>query len=118
MASAVSLEYLKSLLGSENGIATLDNDGLIPIIQLPPEMLSPFKGQFADEAELLAAYPLAGMADYAYVDDTLSFWYWNDGLATPVWVNQEIIEDDYDLLSDIEKSMVPYIIIPDPIVTP
>ena len=118
MASAVSLEYLKSLLGADNGIATLDNDGLVPTSQLPPESASPFKGHYADEAELTTAYPLANIADYAYVDDSLSFWYWNDGLSTPAWVNQEIIEADYDLLSDLEKSMVPYLIVPDEVIIP
>jgi len=116
MASSVSLEYLKSLLGAPGGIPTLDGDGEIPITQLP-DNVALFKGQFADEAELVLAFPEADLANYAYVDDTLSFWYWNAGLDTPLepaWVNQEITEGDYDDLTDLAKSMVPYLIIPTP----
>jgi len=112
MASAVSYEYLKSIQGAPGGIPILDGDGKIPDTQLPPTIVSPFKGRYADEAELTSARPTAGIADYAYVDDTLSFWYWNIGLVVPAWVNQEIIADDYDQLSDVEKSMVPYLIVP------
>ena len=118
MASAVSLEYLKSLQGAPNGIPVLDGDGEIPIGQLPSVAISPFKGQYADEAELVGEYPTASLADYAYVDDTSSFWYWNAGLTTAAWVNQEIEEADYLLLSDLAKSMVPYIIVPTVVITP
>jgi len=116
MASGVSLEYLKSLLGAPGGIPTLDDEGEIPITQLPT-LVALFKGQFPDEAALVDAFPEAGLANFAYVDDTLSFWYWNAGLEDPLepaWVNQEITEDDYDLLTDLAKSMVPYLIVPDP----
>jgi len=112
VASAVSYEYLKSIQGAPNGIPTLDGDGNIPEAQLPSSVVSPFKGQFADEADLLDDYPVAGVADYAYLDDTLSFWYWNAGLVVPAWVNQEIEEADYLLLTNLAKSMVPYLIIP------
>jgi len=118
MASAVSLEYLKSIKGAPGGIPSLDENGEIPDIQLPSSAVSPFKGHFADEAELISEYPVAGMADYAYLDDTHSFWYWNAGLIVAAWVNQEITETDYDLLDDIEKSMVPYLIVPAPAPTP
>jgi len=116
MASAVSLEYLKSLMGAPGGLPTLDENGEIPITQLP-SVLSLFKGQFADEAGLVDEHPTSELACYAYVDETLSFWYWNAGLAAPLepaWVNQEITEDDYDELTDLAKSMVPYIIVPEP----
>jgi len=111
MASAVSLEYLKSLMGAPGGLPTLDGDGEIPVGQLP-SIIALFKGQFADEAELIDEHPTAGLACYAYVDDTHSFWYWNPGLTVAAWVNQEITEDDYDDLSDLAKSMVLYIIVP------
>jgi len=116
MANAVSHEYLKSIQGAPNGIPTLDGDGNIPEAQLPPSAVSPFKGQFADETELTDEYPTAGIADFAYVDDTSSFWYWNAGLTVPAWINQEIEEQDYLLLSDIAKSMVPYLVVPNVII--
>jgi len=115
MASAVSYEYLKSIQGAPNGIPNLDGGGQVPASQLPPSAVSPFKGQFADETALTTAYPTAGIADYAYVNDTTSFWYWNAGLTTPAWVNQEIAEADYLLLSDSAKAMVPYIVVPNPV---
>jgi len=118
MANAVSYEYLKSIQGVPGGIPTLDGDGQIPEIQLPDSAVSPFKGQFADEAELTTEYPTAGLADYAYVDDTNSFWYWNPALTVPAWVNQEIEEADYLLLSTAEKAMVPYLIVATTVVTP
>jgi len=113
MASAVSYEYLKSIQGVPNGIPTLDGSGNIPEAQLPPSATSPFKGQFADETELIDEYPTAGIADFAFVDDTASFWYWNAGLTVPAWTNQEIEETDYLLLSNLAKSMVPYLVLPD-----
>ena len=115
MASAVSYEYLKSIQGAPNGIPTLDSGGEIPVAQLPSSVMSPFKGEFADEEELVLDYPTAELADYAYVDDTSSFWYWNPGLSVPAWVNQEIAEADYLLLTPAEMSMVPYIVVPNPI---
>lgn len=115
MANAVSYEYLKSIQGTPNGIPTLDDNGEIPVTQLPSSASSPFKGEFADETALTTAYPTAELADYAYVDDTSSFWYWNPGLSTPAWVNQEIAEADYLLLSAAEISMVPYLVVPNPV---
>jgi len=112
MASAVSYEYLDSIQGAANGIPTLDSGGKIPVGQLPPSAVSHFKGQFTTEAALIVAYPVAVLADYAFVTDTASFWYWNAGLTVPAWVNQEIEEDDYLLLTSAEKAMVPYLIVP------
>jgi len=117
MANALSYEYLKSIQGAPNGIPTLDGDGNIPESQLPPSVVSPFKGEFADETALTDEYPTASLADYAFVDDTSSFWYWNPGLTTPAWANQEIQEADYILLSDLAKSMIPYLVVPT-VVTP
>ena len=114
MANAVSYEYLKYIQGAPNGIPTLDGNGEIPTSQLPNSAVSPFKGEFLDEAALIVAYPTANLADYAYVEDTTSFWYWNAGLTVPAWVNQEIAETDYLALSDAEQSMVPYLVVPDP----
>jgi len=119
MANAVSYEYLKSIQGVANGIPTLDNSGTIPASQLPTPATSPFKGQFTDETALTTAFPTGSLADYAFVDDTGSFWYWNAGLlADAAWVNQEIEETDYLALSALAKSMVPYLIIPDTVTTP
>ena len=111
MASAISLEYLKSIQGTPNGIPNLNENCKIPISQLPPEVNCVFKGQFADEEELKIKYPTAKIADYAFIDETTSFWYWNAGLTVPAWVNQKIEEAEYLNLSEIERSIVPYIII-------
>ncbi|MCL2215672.1 MAG: hypothetical protein FWB91_01500 [Defluviitaleaceae bacterium] len=113
MASAVSYEYLKAIKGAPNGIPGLDENGQIPTTQLPISSLL-FLGQYATEAELVEVYASAELANYAFVDETTSFWYWNAGLTTPAWVNQEITDEDYEQLSDIEKSMVPYLIVPTP----
>ncbi|MCL2753045.1 MAG: hypothetical protein FWE44_02730 [Defluviitaleaceae bacterium] len=115
MASAVSYEYLKAIQGVPGGIPTLDPNGNIPESQLPPTAISPYKGHYVDEAELVDENPTGILADYAFVDDTASFWYWNSALAIPAWVNQEITEDDYNVLSELEKSVVPYLIVPNPI---
>jgi len=118
MANAVSYEYLKSIQGVANGIPTLNSSGTIPTSQLPASTVNPFKGQFVDESALTTALPTASLADYAFVDDTGSFWYWNAGLSTPAWVDQQIEETDYLSLSDLAKGMVPYLIVPDTVVTP
>jgi len=123
MANSVSYEYLQAIQGVPGGIATLDPNGEIPTTQLPDSAVSPFKGEYATEALLIAAYPTANLADYAYVYETTSFWFWNAGLLdsvgepAPAWVNQEIEETDYNALDAVEKSMVPYLVIPD-VVTP
>jgi len=116
MASAVSYEYLKAIQGVPGGIPTLDDNGEIPEINLPDIVLL-FKGQFADEAELIGEWPLASLGNYAFVDDTASFWYWNAFLMNaadpaPAWCNQEITEEDYLALSLAERSGVPYLVIP------
>jgi len=116
-ASAVSHEYLKSIQGVPNGIPNLDDNGEIPPVQLP-DIVTLFKGQFADEAALRTAFPTASIANYAFVDDTASFWYWNPELLDssddpdPDWVNQEISEEDYLALTMLQKSVVPYLVIP------
>ena len=118
MASSISLEYLQSLQGAANGLASLDSTGAVPLSQLPSSVMGLFKGEFADETALEAAFPTATIADFAYVTSTNSFWYWNAGLMStdspdvPSWVNQEIIDTDYLALSATAQAMVPYIIIP------
>ena len=116
-ANAVSYEYLKSIQGVPNGIPVLDENGEIPAVQLP-DIVALFKGRFADEATLKTEFPTAGIANYAFVDDTSSFWYWNPELLdssndpAPDWVNQEISEEDYLALTAIQRSVVPYLVIP------
>jgi len=116
-ASAVSYEYLKSIQGVPNGIPVLDENGEIPTTQLP-DATALFKGRFADEAALKIAFPTASIACYAFVNDTTSFWYWNPellgggGSPAPDWVNQNISEENYLALTNIQKSVVPYIVIP------
>lgn len=114
MASAVSLEYLLSIQGAPNGLATLDENGTIPLTQLPPSVVSgkSFKGEFDDQAALMTAYPTAELADYAFVNSTSSFWYWNPRLAIPAWVNQLVTVEEYMALGPAENDVVPYIIIP------
>ena len=112
MSSAISLEYLNSIEGVANGLATLDGTGKVPLSQIPGGAIETYKGEYATSALLITAYPSANLADYAYVTATLSYWYWNKSLSTPAWVNQEITATAYNLLSDTEKASVPYIIIP------
>lgn len=110
MASALSYELFTSKLGVANGVATLDGSGLVPVSQLPPSAIETFKGEYATSAALIAAYPVGAVAFYAYVTDTLSYWYWNANLAVPAWVNQQISEVAYLLLTATEKAGVPYIV--------
>ena len=113
MASAVSYEYLKAIIGIPGGIPELDENGEIPSGQLPLSVLL-FLGRYATEAALIAAYDEATIANFAYVDETASFWYWNAASTIEAWVNQEISDEDYELLTDEEKSLVPYLIVPPP----
>jgi len=112
MASSISLEYLLSIEGVANGLATLDSSGLIPAAQIPPAAMDVFKGEYATESDLTTAFPTGSIAQYAYVDATSSFWYWNGKLATPAWVNQLVTSTDYLALTAAQQSVVPYIIIP------
>jgi hypothetical protein len=119
MASAVSYEFLKALKGAPGGLATLNDDGKVPDYQLPN--FDPlFVGTFADEGALTAAFPVSSIAHFAFVTDTATFWYWNPRIPTGTpdnptfgaWVNQEINEADYLSLTADEKSMVPYLVVP------
>lgn len=69
-----------------------------------------YKGNFDTSIKLQTDYPTASLADYAYVNGTASYWYWNAALGTPAWVNQEITESAYIALSDSVKAAVPYIV--------
>lgn len=111
MSSSISYEYLKSIEGASNGLATLDSNSKIPLSQLPSSVIETYKGEYATSSALITAYPTASLADYAYVTATNSFWYWNKSLTTPAWVNQQITETDYLALSASAKSVVPYIIV-------
>ena len=94
-----------------NGLATLDATGKIPVSELPDVAVSPYKGEYADSAALILAYPTATLADYAYVTATSTYWYWNAALAVPAWVNQQIAEAAYLALSVAERAAVPYIVV-------
>jgi len=113
MASALSYEYLQAIKGVPGGIPVLDGDGQIPPAQLPLSVLL-FLGRYATEADLITEYDEAEIANFAFVDETTSFWYWNAASTIGAWVNQEITDEDYDLLTGEEKSLVPYLIIPVP----
>jgi len=112
MASAVSYELFQAKQGVANGLATLDGAGKIPVGQLPSGAIETYKGEYATSITLGTAYPSAALADYAYVTATSSYWYWNRALTVPAWVNQEITEAAYILLSTTEKAAVPYIVEP------
>jgi len=111
MASALSYELFVAKQGAINGIATLDGSGYVPLSQLPPSAVETYKGQYATSALLIAAYPSGLLADYAYVDATSSYWYWNAALGTPAWVDQQITEAAYLALTVAERAAVPYIVI-------
>lgn len=112
MASAISYEFLQARKGAANGIASLDTNGKVPLTQLPAEVIETYKGEYATSAALMTAYPAATQADYAYVTETNSYWYWNAALAVEAWVNQQITETAYNLLTTDQKAAVPYIILP------
>lgn len=71
---------------------------------------SNFKGVFQTSTILQTSYTTASQADYAYVNNTSSYWYWNPALGIPAWVNQQISEAAYNALSTAEKAAVPYIV--------
>ena len=109
--STVSFEYLQSIQGVANGLATLGADGTVPVSQLPDGLLNNYKGEFADADALTAAYPTASQGSYAFV--TASGYYcWNAQLATPAWVSQSITATDYLSLTTEAKTGVNYIIVP------
>lgn len=112
MSGIVSIELLNSLKGANNGIASLDGSGKIPISQMPVTAIKTYKGIFATSAALITTYPTGAIADYAWVTATLSFWYWNYALTTPSWVNQVITPSAYNSLTTAQKGALPYIIIP------
>lgn len=111
MASALSYELFQAKQGVANGIATLDATAKIPVSQLPAGAIETYKGEYATSALLIAAYPTGLLTDYAYVTATSSYWYWNAALAIPAWVNQQILEAAYLLLTAAEKDAVPYIVV-------
>lgn len=112
MASSISLEYLQSIEGAANGLATLDGSGYIPVSQLPPGAVETYKGEFETVAALTTDYPTGNTADYAYVTGDLTYYYWNSALTTPAWVNQKITAAAYTALTAAQKAEVPYIIVP------
>ncbi|MCL2445743.1 MAG: hypothetical protein FWD06_03125 [Oscillospiraceae bacterium] len=116
MASAVSYEYLQSIRGATGGVATLGNDGKVPASQLPPFPPSTYKGVFATAGDLNTAYPTGNIGEYAYVTADGMYYYWNDELA--LWVQEEIEENDYLALSDAAKAAVPYLVVPNTVITP
>lgn len=111
MASALSYELFVAKQGVANGIATLDGTGVIPVSQLPPAAIETYKGEYATSILLSTAYPIASLADYAYVTATSTYWYWNRALGIPAWVDQQITEANYLLLSVAEQAAVPYIVV-------
>ncbi|MDD2376688.1 MAG: hypothetical protein PHD15_04740 [Clostridia bacterium] len=112
MASSISYELFQAKQGVANGLATLDGSGKVLVSQLPPQAVETYKGVYATSAALILAHASALLGDYAYVTETTSYWYWNDELAVPAWVNQQITEAAYNLLSAAEQAAVPYIVEP------
>ncbi len=90
----------------------MDGAGLVPLSQLPASTVETYKGQYATSVDLIAAYPAASLADYAYVTATSSYWYWNDALLpAAAWVDQQITEAAYLILTAPERAGVPYIVV-------
>ncbi len=112
MASAISYEFYTGKLGAANGLATLDATSKIPVAQLPSAVVQVYKGQYATSAALIAAHGTGALGDYAYVTGTSSYWYWNAALTIPEWVDQQITEAAYLLLSAAVRAAVPYIVEP------
>lgn len=96
--------------GEAGGVASLDSEAKVPISQLPTGIVETYKGNYATSSALLSAHPTALLADYAYVTQTNSFWYWNTASAIATWVNQEISESAYNALGAPAKASVPYIV--------
>lgn len=103
-------QRLNDSRGLPYGIATLDANGQLSTAQRPPGGSSPYKGEYPTEAALSVAYPTANQADYAFVEATGTFWYWNAVLGQ--WVNQEITAADYMALDVGARGAVPYVIVP------
>ena len=60
------------------------------------------KGSYADEAALIAAYPVGQLNWFAYNQDTESNWHWNTELTA--WVNQCIAYAAWQLLTAAERA--------------
>lgn len=69
-----------------------------------------YKGKFNTLATLQTNYPTAALADYAYINSSSSYWYWNSAVGISAWVNQQIAESAYLALSPSAKAAVPYIV--------
>lgn len=69
-----------------------------------------WKGEFRTLNELQIAFPVAYKPDFAFVQETDSFWYWSQTLGQ--WVNQDITSSDYELLTPEQRESIPYIIVP------
>jgi len=108
--SAMSYELYISKLGVPGGVATLGPDGIVPDTQLPPSSVNIFQGSFADLTNLQTAVPVGQMAWFAYVTADLAFYYWDT--YAEAWANQNVNEVAYTAMSDEEKSVVPWIVIP------
>lgn len=112
MSSAISYEYLNSIKAVTGGLATLDDTGKVPADQLPADIINNWKGEFLNSTALNTDLPTAELGDYAYLTTEKTFFYWNSKLVVPAWVDQKITVANYLALTDVEKSAVPYIIIP------
>lgn len=112
MSAVISYDFYSARRGAANGFASLDSGGKVPVAQLPNEAIETYKGQYATQVALTTACPAGVLADYAYVTATNSYWYWNSGLTTPAWVNQQIAETAYNALTTAAQQAVPYVVMP------
>ena len=62
MSSAVSLEYLSSLINQPSGLAGLDLTGKLSPSVLPAGSIETYRGVFATTAALVAAFPIGSIA--------------------------------------------------------
>lgn len=71
---------------------------------------SSYKGEYETSAELITNNPDSVLADYGYVNETSSFWYYSPTLGT--YVNQNVSATEYMAYSEEVRSEIPFIIIP------
>lgn len=68
-----------------------------------------YKGEYGTSAQLIADNPNSVLADYGYVNETSSFWYYSPTLGT--YVNQNVTASQYSSYEQAVKDEIPFIIV-------
>lgn len=68
-----------------------------------------YKGEYDTSAELIADNPNSVLADYGYVKETSSFWYYSPTLET--YINQNVTASQYGAYEQAVKDEIPFIIV-------